>query len=103
VDPWTPTPSDLQSFAGAYRSDEIEAVYRVTLKDATLRVERLKSSPVTLEPVVSDIFRGPFGFVRFTRNASGAVSGFVIEAGRIRGLKFWKEVPATRPSTAERH
>ena len=88
VEPWTPSAQDLQSFTGAYRSDEIEPVYRFVLKDATLRLERLKSPPATLEPVVADVFRAPFGIVRFTRNSAGAVSGFTIEAGRIRGLKF---------------
>ena len=102
VESWKPSPGELQSFAGVYRSDEIEAVYRMTLKDTTLRLERLKSGPATLEPLVTDIFGAPFGFVRFTRNASGAVAGFVIEAGRIRGLKFWKDAPSTRPSSAER-
>ena len=88
VEPWTPSAPDLQSFTGAYRSEEIEPVYRLVLKDATLRLERLKSPPAALEPVVADVFRGPFGIVRFTRNSGGAVSGFTIEAGRIRGLKF---------------
>jgi CubicO group peptidase (beta-lactamase class C family) len=88
---WTPTPSELRALVGTYRSDEIEALYRLTLKDATLRLERLKWAPVTLEPMVPDILQAPFGFIRITRNASGAVSGFVIEAGRVRGLKFSKD------------
>jgi CubicO group peptidase (beta-lactamase class C family) len=96
---WTPPASELQAFAGAYRSDEIEAVYRLTLKEATLSLERLKSAPATLEPVVADVFRAPFGFIRITRNTGGAVSGFVIEGGRVRGLKFWKETAATRPGS----
>ena len=99
VEPWTPAPSDLQVFAGAYRSDEIEPVYRLTIKDNNLRLERLKSAPATLEPLVTDTFRAPFGFLRFTRNAAGAVDGFILDGGRIRGMKFWKEAPSTRPSS----
>jgi hypothetical protein len=26
------------------------------------------------------------------RNASGTVTGFVLDAGRVRRVKFWKEV-----------
>ncbi len=98
VEPWTPAASELQAFAGAYRSDEIEPVYRVALKEASLRVERLKSPSAVLEPVVADVFRAPFGFVRFTRNAAGAITGFVVEAGRVRGLKFWRDTAGTPSS-----
>jgi CubicO group peptidase (beta-lactamase class C family) len=91
VEVWTPTASALQSFLGTYRSDEIEAAYRLTLAGATLRLERLKFAPVTLDPVIAGIFWAPFGFIRITRDAGGAVSGLVIDGGRVRGLKFRKE------------
>jgi CubicO group peptidase (beta-lactamase class C family) len=102
VEPFAPTAAQLKAFAGVYRSDEIDLLYRVTLKDGTLRVERLKAAPVPLEPLVRDTFRAQFGIVRFTRDNAGAVTGCIIEAGRIRGLTFWKEPTPMRPSTAER-
>ena len=95
VEPWTPTATDVQAFAGAYRSEEMDAIYRLTVKDNALQVNRLKSAPVSLEPLVKDVFRAPFGYVRVTRGAGGAVTGFVIDAGRVRGLKFAKESSAT--------
>jgi CubicO group peptidase (beta-lactamase class C family) len=102
VEPFAPTPAQLESFAGLYRSDEIDLPFRVTLKDGTLRVERLKAAPAALEPLMNDTFRAPMGIVRFTRDTAGAVTGFTVDAGRIRGLKFWKEQAATRPSTAQK-
>jgi CubicO group peptidase (beta-lactamase class C family) len=103
VEPWTPTAAELEAVAGVYRSDEFDIPYRVTLKDGALRVERLKApAPGRLEPLMKDTFRAPFGIVRVTRDRGGAVTGLVIEAGRVRGLKFWKESSATRPSTSPR-
>lgn len=102
VEAFAPSPAELQAFEGVYRSDEIDLPYRVTLKDGTLRVERLKAGPAPLEPLLKDTFRAPFGVMRFTRNDTGAIAGFVIEAGRIRGFRFWKEQAVSRPSTASR-
>lgn len=97
-----PTPAQLESFAGLYRSDEIDLPFRVALKDGPLRVERLKAAPAALEPLMKDTFRAPMGIVRFTRDTAGAVTGFTVDAGRIRRLKFWKEQAATRPSTSQK-
>lgn len=99
VEPFAPTPAQLETFAGAYRSDEIEATYRIVIKDGQLRLERLKSASTVLEPLVTDTFSGQPGVIRFTRDATSAVTGFVLEAGRVRGMRFWKETaPARRPS-----
>jgi CubicO group peptidase (beta-lactamase class C family) len=97
VEPWTPAVADLGAFAGDYRSEEIELVYRIAMKDDALRLERLKSAPMRLEPLVADTFRTQAGVLRFTRNAAGAVTGFTIEAGRVRGLRFSRD--ATRPGS----
>jgi CubicO group peptidase (beta-lactamase class C family) len=102
VEPWTPTPVQLDAIAGVYRSDEIDIPYRLALKDGALRVERLKAAPARLEPLIKDTFRAPFGMIRITRAADGAATGLIIEAGRVRGLTFWKEPPATRPATSPR-
>jgi hypothetical protein len=102
---WSPSRRrrpQLESFADLYRSDGIDLPFRATPKDGTLRVERLKAAPAALEPLTNDTFRAQFGIVRFTRDGTGAVTGLTIEAGRIRGLKFWKEQAVTRPSTSQR-
>ena len=95
AEPFKPTAEQLQEFAGAYRSDEIEAVYRMMLRDGALRLERLKSQPSTLDPVVTDTFTAQPGTIRFTRDASGRVTGFQLNAGRIRNVRFWKDTAKT--------
>ena len=98
VTPWTPDAGALAAFAGSYRSDELEALYRIVMQDGGLRLERLKSAPQTLEPLVADTFRAPLGIVRFTRDPGGGIAGFVIEAGRVRGLKFSRDTSTRPPS-----
>lgn len=102
AEPFMPTAAQLAEFAGAYRSDEIEAVYRMTLRDGTLRLERLKSQPSALDPIVTDTFSSQPGTLRFTRDAAGRVNGFTLDAGRIRNVKFWKEAAAGGTATSER-
>lgn len=97
--PFTPTPEQLSEFAGVYRSDEIDVVFRVAVRDGTLRVERTKIRPWTLEPIVQDVFRGGSGVFQFTRDGGGRLSGFLYQGGRIKNVKFWKELSPARSST----
>jgi hypothetical protein len=90
--PFEPGPAQLPEFAGAYRSDELDIVYRITLDDGRLRLQRLKNRPSALSPMVADTFSAPgLGVVRFTRDTSGRIDGFRLEAGRVRGLRFVRQ------------
>jgi CubicO group peptidase (beta-lactamase class C family) len=91
IEPVTLSPRDLDEFAGVYRSDEMDAVFRITSKSGVLQLERSKQRPAPLEPVVADTFTSQAGALRFVRNPSGRVTGFTLEAGRVTGLKFWKD------------
>lgn len=88
VDAFTPGPADLPQFAGAYVSEEIDPVYRLVLQDGTLKLSRLKHKTQTLRPAVRDVFTGDIGTVRFTRDANQRISGFILDAGRIRNFRF---------------
>jgi len=91
AEPYAPSGTALTDFAGTYRGEEIEPPYRVVVRDGTLRLERLKAAPATLAPLVTDTFTSPIGIIRFTRDASGRVTGFVLDGGRIRRMKFARE------------
>ncbi len=99
AEPFAPTPAQLAAYVGVYRSDEIEATYRIVVKDGQLRLERLKSAPAVLEPLVADTFSSQPGVIRFMRDTTGGVTGFVLEAGRVLGMKFWKETAPARRSS----
>jgi CubicO group peptidase (beta-lactamase class C family) len=97
--PFAPSATELAAYAGIYRSDEIEPSFQIVLKKDRLVLERLKATPAELDPLVADTFSSQAGVIKFTRDAQGRVTGFVLEAGRIRGMKFWKDTRSARPSS----
>jgi D-alanyl-D-alanine dipeptidase len=91
-----PMPNQLAEYAGRYQSDEIEPVYTMAVHDGRLTLERLKLSPVPLEPAIKDLFANPpLGNIRFTRDSQGRVTGFILNRGRILNFRFKKIGPLT--------
>lgn len=84
----TPSAAELAQYAGAYVSEEIDPVYRIVLDGDKLQLTRLKHKPDTLRPTVRDVFAGDIGTVRFKRDASGHITGFTLNAGRIQNFHF---------------
>ncbi len=90
VTPFAPTAAQLAEYPGAFVSEEIDPVYRISLKDGKLTLERLKHKPDALRPTTQDVFTGDIGTVRFTRDAKGQITGFILNAGRIQNFRFTK-------------
>jgi len=84
----TPTAAELAGYEGSYVSQEIEPIYRMVVRDGKLTLTRLKHKPDPLEPRVLDVFTAKIGTVRFTRDSSHRVSGFVLNSDRIRNFRF---------------
>jgi CubicO group peptidase (beta-lactamase class C family) len=99
MEPFTPTAQQLEEYAGTYRSDEMDTVFRISTKDGRLQLVRSKLRSTNLDPLFKDAFRVPSFVMRFTRNPAGRVTGFQLEGGRVRHLKFWKDTSPRRPST----
>jgi CubicO group peptidase (beta-lactamase class C family) len=88
--------AELGAFAGAYRSEELDVVYTVSMRDSSLV---LQSS--TLYPVSKDAFVGDYmGAVRFFRDQRGLVSGFTLNRQAARGVRFERVAPTPRVSSA---
>ncbi len=83
-----PSPADLAEYAGAYTSDEIDPIYRMVVQNGTLQLVRAKFTPETLHPTVRDVFVAEMGTIRFTRDASHHISGFIVNGGRIQNFRF---------------
>lgn len=81
-------PRPLTDYAGTYSSDEAEVTVRAAVRDGVLVLERRPDQASRLSPVYADGFRGPMGFVRFTRDAAGRVTGFTISQDRVWKLDF---------------
>jgi hypothetical protein len=86
--PFSPTPAQLAAFAGRYRSAELETVLDIKATDSTLVVSEHRPGSLVMRPAYTDAFRGGIGITEFSRDASGRVTGFVINAGRVRALRF---------------
>jgi hypothetical protein len=99
MEPFKPSADQLAEYAGVYRSDEMDAVFRISIKDGRLQLVRTKLRPAAIDPIVKDSFRSPNGVMQFSRDPAGRVSGFLLQGGRVRHLKFWKDTSAPRPGT----
>ena len=86
-----PTAAQLAEYTGAFMSQEIDPVYRISLQDGKLALIRLRHKPDTLWPAMRDAFVGEIGTLRFTRDANQQVSGFILDAGRVQNLQFTRK------------
>ncbi|HYW12659.1 MAG TPA: serine hydrolase domain-containing protein [Longimicrobium sp.] len=84
----TPGADELASYAGAYFSEELQATFSLAVHDGALAVRRPAAEPAALRPLVRDEFSVPGATLRFVRDGSGAVAGFMLDAGRVRNLRF---------------
>lgn len=95
--PATPGAAELQAYAGTFYSQELDVTWPVVVEEGRLvvRSEPRKFVPKSepLEPAMADAFSGESGFVRFTRNASGKVTGFDLSSSRMRGIHFESREP----------
>ncbi len=85
--------SDLRSFTGDYRSDELDVTYTVAVRDSSLVLQTS-----TLHPVFKDAFVGDYmGTVRFVRDARGDITAFTLNRNSARGVRFERvKRPANR-------
>jgi CubicO group peptidase (beta-lactamase class C family) len=89
VEAASPTPAQLAAYAGTYFSEELDTTYRLTVDKEKLTVSQKGQTARALTPTTRDAFIGPGGVTfEFQRDAQGRVSGFLVQAGRIRGVGF---------------
>lgn len=78
----------LREFAGTFHSPELKVRYSLDLENGALVMNRPAAAPAKLAPVEKDSFRAGTLTLNFTRDENGRVTGFLIDAGRIRNLRF---------------
>ena len=85
------------NYAGTFYSDELDATFTVTLKGDTVMLQRdsdLEAS--ALEPAADGAFRWSGMTVRFEHGGEGAVGTLVVDAGRVRDIRFARTAPTSR-------
>ena len=88
--PDSTTAAANRDYAGTFYSDELEARFTVTARGDELLLQRQSdTTPTVLRmdgPTDHFTFRGYT--VKFVRDSAGQVTGFTVDAGRVRGLIF---------------
>lgn len=81
--------TDIRSYAGEYRSEEIAATYTIDARDSALVVRSPWGSDITVAPFSKDVFVADFvGIVKFSRDNGGVVTGFTLNRENARGVRF---------------
>jgi hypothetical protein len=82
------TPTQLAEYAGDYRSGEVEATHTWKAEKGQLVLYVNERRLGVLEPTYKDGFTRGGTVIDVQRDASGRITGFVLEAGRVRHLRF---------------
>lgn len=91
----TPSPAQLALYVGEYRSEEVQATYKVVLENGKLSLRHeneYKDYPKNpLEPTINDSFFLAGLNIRFERDARNQVAAFTLNAGRVKNIRFVKK------------
>jgi CubicO group peptidase (beta-lactamase class C family) len=82
------TPTQLAEYAGDYRNDEVEATHTWKVEKGQLVLYANDRRLGVLEPTYKDGFTRGGSVIDVQRDAKGRITGFVVEAGRVRHLRF---------------
>ena len=82
------TPAQLAEYAGDYRSAEVDATHSWKVEKGQLVVYANDRRLGVLEPTYRDGFTRGGTVIDVQRDAKGRITGFVVEAGRVRHLRF---------------
>ena len=81
-------PAALAEYAGDYRSDEVEVTHTWKVEKGQLAVYAGYRRLGILEPSYRDGFTRAGSVIDVVRNRKGRITGFLVEAGRVRHLRF---------------
>lgn len=82
---------DLSQFAGEYSSAELQATYRISVKEGQLMLTVNWQEPLALEPTVRDEFHSPYGTaIVFHRDSTGHITSFDAFVGPVGPISFLK-------------
>ncbi|MBI5386175.1 MAG: serine hydrolase [Verrucomicrobia bacterium] len=87
-------PPNLPDYVGKYRSEELDLVCAVELKEGRLVVQHRRQGEIPLRPASRDRFDATdMGLIQFERDSGGKVNGFKVTTGRVRNLRFDRRLP----------
>jgi len=84
----TPAPTQLAEYAGEYFSKELNVTYTLKLEGDKLNYQLARAPQTSLSPTIKDTFVAGALQFNFLRDRQQRISGFTINAGRVRNLRF---------------
>lgn len=91
VEPASYTSEQLAQFAGKYYSEEIDVTYTISLQGDKLVLRRKNVDDAPLQLLFADTFSSVgSGTFSFTHDKQNQISGFLVNTGRVRSLRFNK-------------
>ena len=90
------TPARLAEYAGDYRSDEVEATHNWRVEKGQLVLYINDRRVGVLEPSYDDGFTRGGSVIDVQRDARGRITGYLVESGRVRHLRFTRVRQAGR-------
>lgn len=78
----------FEAYAGRYRGEELDIEYQLAVEDGVLQLRRGRRGSATLTAVSRDAFQAGGDLLLFARDRRGRVTGFTLNSGRVRGVRF---------------
>lgn len=88
-EPITLSSSQLQEYIGKYYSDELDITYTFEVKNNNL-ILNLRETSSILKPYSIETFGWDRRNLCFTRDIEKRITGFVLQAGRVKNISFQK-------------
>jgi CubicO group peptidase (beta-lactamase class C family) len=84
------SPEQLKEYEGEYFSEELQAAFRLSMKEDRLHFSHKNAPGGFLNPTLQDKFTLRNFKVHFIRDGEGKIAAFTLDAGRVKNLKFEK-------------
>ena len=85
-----PDDQQLSEYQGQFFSEELQVTFEIRLEEGKLRFVHKKASQVPFKPLYMDFFQIGSLRVHFVRNEGKEITGFFLDAGRVKNLRFTK-------------
>ncbi len=85
-----PSDKQLSEYQGQFYSEELQVTFETKLCKDKLHLVRKNAEPRYLKPLYLDYFQAGNLKVRFERNEDKEITSFLLDAGRVKNLRFAK-------------
>ena len=85
----------LSEYVGRFYSEELETAFDLAVENQQLIARHIRLGDIILSPTKRDAFVGDkwfFGQAEFIRDTGQQITGYKVSAGRVRNVKFQKEM-----------